>query len=133
VGKEITRVLIDELKFDSNGLVPVIVQDAVTNEVLTLAFMNRDAVKKTLETGKTWFWRRSHQKLMMKGETSGHIQLVKEIRTDCDKDALVVKVEQVGGVACHEGYRSCFFYRVNSDGSVVVDTERIEQGSSAPA
>jgi len=126
-------VLIDELKFDSNGLVPVIVQDAVTNEVLTLAFMNRDAVKKTLETGKTWFWRRSHQKLMMKGETSGHIQLVKEIRTDCDKDALVVKVEQVGGVACHEGYRSCFFYRVNSDGSVVIDTERIEQGSSAPA
>ena len=126
-------MLIDELKFDSNGLVPVIVQDAVTNEVLTLAFMNRDAVKKTLETGKTWFWRRSHQKLMMKGETSGHIQLVKEIRTDCDKDALVVKVEQVGGVACHEGYRSCFFYRVNSDGSVVIDTERIEQGSSAPA
>ncbi|PIU61380.1 MAG: phosphoribosyl-AMP cyclohydrolase [Armatimonadetes bacterium CG07_land_8_20_14_0_80_59_28] len=117
--------LIDELKFDDKGLVGVIIQDACTNEVLTLAYMSRDAVEKTLQTGHTWFWRRSHQKLMMKGETSGNVQVVKEIRTDCDKDALVVKIEQIGEAACHEGYRSCFFYQVNDGGEVVVDGDRI--------
>lgn len=115
---------IDELKYDANGLVGVIIQDATTNEVLTLAYMNRAAVEKTVETGKTWFWRRSHQKLMMKGETSGNFQIVKEVRTDCDKDALVVKIEQIGGGACHEGYRSCFFYRLTDEGSLVIDEEK---------
>lgn len=114
-----------QLKYDSNGLVGVIIQDATTNEVLTLAYMNRDAVERTFETGKTWFWRRSHGKLMMKGETSGNVQLVKEIRTDCDKDALVVKIEQIGDAACHEGYRSCFFYRITGEGEMVIDGERI--------
>jgi len=115
----------DELKYDANGLVTVVIQDAATNEVLTLAYMNREAVQKTLETGKTWFWRRSHQRLMMKGETSGNVQIVKEILVDCDKDALVVKVEQIGKAACHEGYVSCFFRLVNADGSVEVVGERV--------
>jgi len=103
---------LDELKFDANGLIPVVIQDANTGEVLTVAYMNRDAVRLTFETGKTWFWRRRHQKLMMKGEHSGRVQVVKEILVDCDADALVVKVEQVGGAACHEGYPSCFFRKV---------------------
>jgi phosphoribosyl-AMP cyclohydrolase len=111
---------LDELKYDTNGLVTVVIQDAATNEVLTLAYMNRDAVQRTFETGKTWFWRRSHQKLMMKGETSGNVQIVKEILVDCDRDALIVKIEQVGRAACHEGYVSCFFRKVNADGSVEV-------------
>ncbi len=116
---------VDELKYDANGLVTVVIQDAATNEVLTLAYVNREAVQRTFETGKTWFWRRSHQKLMMKGETSGNVQIVKEILVDCDKDALVVKVEQVGRAACHEGYVSCFFRKVNADGSVEVVGERV--------
>ncbi len=116
---------VDELKYDANGLVTVVIQDAETNEVLTLAYMNREAVQRTLETGKTWFYRRSHQKLMMKGETSGNVQIVKEILVDCDKDALVVKIEQIGRAACHEGYVSCFFRKVNADGSVEIVGERV--------
>jgi phosphoribosyl-AMP cyclohydrolase len=116
---------VDELKYDANGLVTVVIQDAGTNEVLTLAYMNREAVQRTFETGKTWFWRRSHQKLMMKGETSGNVQIVKEILVDCDQDALVVKVEQTGKAACHEGYVSCFFRKVSADGSVEVVGERV--------
>lgn len=116
---------LDELKFDANGLIPVVIQDAHTGKVLTLAYMNREAVKLTFETGKTWFWRRRHQNLMMKGERSGRVQMVREILIDCDADALVIKVEQVGGAACHEGYLSCFFRRVNLDGSVKVFQERL--------
>jgi len=96
------------LKFDSNGLIPAIIQDHKTNEVLMMAWMNAAALDKTLETGKTHFFSRSRNKLWLKGETSGHVQHVKSIATDCDKDVLLVKVEQVGA-ACHEGYESCFF------------------------
>jgi phosphoribosyl-AMP cyclohydrolase len=106
-------------------LIPVVIQDAQTGEVLTVAYMNRDAVRLTFETGKTWFWRRRHQRLMMKGEHSGRVQLVREILVDCDADALVIKVEQVGGAACHEGYPSCFFRKVNPDGSLEVFQERV--------
>lgn len=116
---------IDELKFDGNGLIPVVIQDALTGEVLTLAYMNKDAVRLTFETGKTWFWRRRHQRLMMKGEHSGRVQLVREILVDCDADALVVKVEQIGGAACHEGYPSCFFRKVNSTGELEVFQQRV--------
>ncbi|MCS3920820.1 phosphoribosyl-AMP cyclohydrolase [Fervidibacter sacchari] len=116
---------LDELKFDANGLIPVVIQDANTGEVLTVAYMNRDAVRLTFETGKTWFWRRRHQKLMMKGEHSGRVQVVKEILVDCDADALVVKVEQVGGAACHEGYPSCFFRKVTKDGELEVFQQRV--------
>ena len=116
---------LDELKFDANGLIPVVIQDANTGEVLTVAYMNRDAVRLTYETGKTWFWRRRHQKLMMKGEHSGRVQSVKEILVDCDADALVVKVEQVGGAACHEGYPSCFFGKVTQDGELEIFQQRV--------
>lgn len=115
----------DNLKYDANGLVIAVFQDAGSGEVLTLAYMNREALAKTLETGKVWVWRRSHQKLMMKGETSGNVQIVKEVLVDCDRDALVVKVEQVGGAACHEGYRTCFFRRPEPDGTETIVAERI--------
>jgi len=111
---------IDQLKFREDGLIPVILQDWKTGEVLTLAYMNRDAVLKTVETGHTWFWRRSKQKLMMKGEQSGNVQRVKEIWTDCDQDALVIKIEQVGDAACHTGHRSCFYMRRTDDDDLEV-------------
>ncbi|HZK57474.1 MAG TPA: bifunctional phosphoribosyl-AMP cyclohydrolase/phosphoribosyl-ATP diphosphatase HisIE [Clostridia bacterium] len=96
------------LKFDEKGLIPAVVQDADTKEVLMLAYMNEDSLKKTLGTGETWFWSRSRKELWHKGETSGHVQKVKSISYDCDGDTLLVGVEQKG-VACHTGARSCFF------------------------
>ncbi|MGR6117047.1 bifunctional phosphoribosyl-AMP cyclohydrolase/phosphoribosyl-ATP diphosphatase HisIE [Aeribacillus composti] len=98
---------IAELKFDENGLIPAVVQDAVSKEVLTVAYMNEESLKKTLETKETWFYSRSRQKLWHKGETSGNTQTVQEIRYDCDKDALVVLVIPKGP-ACHTGQYSCF-------------------------
>ena len=99
---------LDRLKFDDNGLVPIIVQDHVNGEVLMMAYMNREAIEKTIATGKVHTYSRSRGRLALKGETSGHFQLVKEIRTDCDRDVVLFKVEQIVA-ACHEGYRSCFF------------------------
>jgi phosphoribosyl-AMP cyclohydrolase len=97
-----------ELKFDSNGLIPAVIQDCDTHEVLMVAYMNRDSLATTLATGKTHFWSRSRQTFWMKGESSGHTQEVREIRTDCDGDTLLVKVKQ-NVAACHTGYRSCFY------------------------
>jgi len=99
------------LKFDDKGLIPAVIQDYMNNEVLMVAFMNDEAVKKTITTGKAHFYSRSRNKLWLKGETSGHIQKVKEIRFDCDADCLLVKVRQIGG-ACHTGYRSCFYRKL---------------------
>jgi phosphoribosyl-AMP cyclohydrolase len=96
------------LKFDSSGLIPAIIQDAVTGQVLMMAWMNRESLDKTLQTGKTHFFSRSRNKLWLKGETSGHTQTVKSIAIDCDQDVLLVKVDQIGA-ACHEGYYTCFF------------------------
>ena len=101
---------LDRLKFDANGLVPIIVQDHANGEVLMMAYMNREAMEKTIATGKVHTYSRSRGRLALKGETSGHFQLVKEIRTDCDRDVVLFKVEQIVA-ACHEGYRSCFFRR----------------------
>ncbi len=98
---------IDELKFDSHGLIPAIVVDYASKKVLTLAYMNRESLEITLEEGKTCFWSRSRQKLWRKGETSGNFQHVKSITADCDKDALVIKVKK-DGPACHKGTDSCF-------------------------
>lgn len=97
-----------ELKYDSNGLIPAIIQDAETHEVLMMAYMNAQSLQATIETGKTHFWSRSRQKYWMKGESSGHTQLVREVYIDCDQDTLLIKVTQTAG-ACHEGYHSCFF------------------------
>jgi phosphoribosyl-AMP cyclohydrolase len=105
-------VNLPRLKFNSEGLIPAIIQDYNTDEVLMLAYMNRESLKKTLKSGKTCFWSRSRRKLWVKGETSGHFQFVKRIFYDCDKDTLLVKVEQVG-VACHTGKKSCFYRRIS--------------------
>ncbi|MBW2060203.1 MAG: phosphoribosyl-AMP cyclohydrolase [Deltaproteobacteria bacterium] len=95
----------------SGGLIPTIAQDAATGEVLMVAYMNKEALKKTIETGEVHYWSRSRRELWHKGATSGHVQILKELRLDCDGDAILVKVDQIGGAACHTGYRSCFHYR----------------------
>ncbi|MBI5446893.1 MAG: phosphoribosyl-AMP cyclohydrolase [Deltaproteobacteria bacterium] len=95
----------------AGGLVPAIVQDESSGEVLMLAYMNEEAYRRTVETGKAWFYSRSRNAYWMKGESSGHVQEVSEVRLDCDSDALLLKVRQVGGAACHTGHRSCFHRR----------------------
>jgi phosphoribosyl-AMP cyclohydrolase len=95
-----------------NGLVPVIVQDDETGDVLMLAYMNREAWLKTLESGKATFWSRSRNSLWLKGETSGNVQVVKSLFIDCDDDTILLKVDQIGGAACHTGYKSCFYRKV---------------------
>ncbi len=100
--------LIREIKYDTNGLVPAIVQDADTHEVLMLAYMNAESLKLTLETGETWFWSRSRSELWHKGATSGNVQHVVDVRVDCDADTLLVLVNPAGA-ACHTGERTCFF------------------------
>lgn len=99
---------VEEIRYDERGLVPAIVQDYLDGTVLMLAWMNRESLQKTLETGETWFWSRSRAQLWHKGATSGHIQKVRSLRYDCDSDALLVSVEQIGDIACHTGERSCF-------------------------
>lgn len=106
-----------EPDFDKGaGLVPAIVQDEKTGEVLMLAYMNREAWDRTVETGKATYWSRSRSRLWVKGEQSGNVQFVRDILIDCDQDVILLKVEQIGGAACHTGYRSCFFRRIRRDG-----------------
>jgi len=100
--------LLSEIKYDANGLVPAIVQDADTLEVLMLAYMNAESLRLTIETGETWFWSRSRRELWRKGATSGNIQRVVEIRVDCDEDTLLILVHPAGA-ACHTGERTCFY------------------------
>ena len=112
----------DTLDFEkSGGLVPAVVQDHESGEVLMLAYMNAEAFRRTVETGKAWFYSRSRDKFWMKGESSGHVQEVREIRVDCDADAVVLKVHQVGGAACHTGHRTCFYRTVDAAGWQVVE------------
>jgi len=106
--------ILGEVKFDSQGLVPVIVQDVRNLEILMMAWMSKDALQKTLSTGKVHFWSRSRQKIWLKGEESGHYQWIREIWVDCDGDTLLLKVEQTQA-ACHLGYRSCFFRKMGKD------------------
>ncbi len=113
----------DDLKYDANGLICGVFQDYQTGEVLVVGWMNREAVQKTFETRRVWLYRRSKQKLMMKGEVSGNVQIVHEMRADCDLDALVIKIEQVGGAACAHGYRSCFYERITADGAMQTEGE----------
>ena len=112
----------DQLKFDGNGLIPAIIQEQSTGRVLMMAWMNRASLEKTIESGKTHFWSRSRQKFWMKGESSGHIQTVKDVAFDCDGDTLLIQVEQAGA-ACHEGYKSCFFRSSENGGSAFQTTE----------
>ncbi|MBP6801835.1 MAG: hypothetical protein RLZZ220_2055 [Pseudomonadota bacterium] len=107
---------LDELTWDKDGLIPAIAQDAETGDVLMFAWMNRDALARTAETGEAVYFSRSRGKLWHKGEESGHTQKIREIRIDCDNDVVLLKIEQVGGIACHTGRRSCFFQKYFADG-----------------
>lgn len=115
---------VENLKYNGDGLIPAIIQDVNTKDVLMMAYMNREAVAKTLESGETWFWSRSRQKFWHKGESSGNVQKVKEVTYDCDADTLLIQVEQKDA-ACHEGYYSCFHYKIEPDGSISIKGERV--------
>jgi phosphoribosyl-AMP cyclohydrolase len=106
---------LNKIQWDEHGLVPVIAQQVDTNDVLMFAWMNRDALEKTVESGEAVYWSRSRKKLWHKGEESGHVQIVREIRLDCDSDVVLLKVEQVEDIACHTGRHSCFFQKLNTE------------------
>lgn len=116
----------DNIKFDENGLIPAVIQDYKTGDVLMVAYMNRESLEKTLAVGKTCFWSRSRQKFWIKGESSGHIQEVKEVFIDCDKDTLLFKVDQKVA-ACHTGYRSCFYRKIDGEELIVTGEKVFEE------
>ncbi|HPD82538.1 MAG: phosphoribosyl-AMP cyclohydrolase [Alphaproteobacteria bacterium] len=113
-----------QLKFDNDGLVAAIAQDFQTKEVLMLAWMNQEAFEKTLATGEAHYWSRSRQSLWHKGSTSGAIQIIKEIKIDCDQDALLLLVEQKGQGACHTGQKSCFYRNIKNGGKLVFEDQK---------
>jgi len=112
---------LDQVRWSPDGLVAAIAQDATSGKVLTLAWMNRDALARTAETGEAHYWSRSRGRLWRKGETSGHVQRVREVRLDCDNDAILLAVEQTGGIACHTGRERCFFQRLEGGRWVSVE------------
>ena len=112
---------LDKVKWAQDGLVPAVAQEAGSGRVLTVAWMNRDALGRTAQTGEAHYWSRSRRKLWRKGEDSGHVQKVKSIRLDCDEDVVLLEVEQQGGIACHTGRHSCFFQRLEGGKWVVTD------------
>jgi phosphoribosyl-AMP cyclohydrolase len=112
---------LDQVKWAQDGLVAAIAQDAASGRVLTLAWMNREALARTAETGEAHYWSRSRNRLWRKGEASGHVQRVREIRLDCDDDAILLQVEQVGGIACHTGRERCFFKRLENGRWVTIE------------
>jgi len=116
--------ILDNIKFNDKGLIPAIIQDEVSGEVLTLCYMNKDALQKTLEEGKVYVFRRSKGKLMMKGQMSGCIQNVRKVSIDCEGNSLLFEVEQVKA-GCHEGYFSCYFRQIDKDGSIKITAQRI--------
>jgi phosphoribosyl-AMP cyclohydrolase len=111
----LTAIWLNKIKWDENGLVPVIAQEVKSGDVMMFAWMNRDALTKTVETGEAVYWSRSRKKLWHKGDESGHIQKVLDIRLDCDADVVLLKIEQIGGIACHTGRHSCFFQKFEGD------------------
>ena len=112
---------LESVKWNADGLVPVITQDASSGQVLMLAWMNREALRATLDSGNAVYWSRSRSRLWRKGEESGHVQKVREMRLDCDEDALLLRVEQLGGIACHTGRQRCFFRRYENGNWVETD------------
>ena len=112
---------IEEVKFDADGLVPAIVQDGASGRVLMFAWMNRESLERTVVGGEAVYWSRSRARLWRKGEESGHLQKVRELRLDCDGDAILLQVEQVGGIACHTGRERCFFRRLQGEDWVDTD------------
>ena len=120
-----TMNVLDELKYDANGLIPAIIQEHRTGRVLMVAWMNKESLKRTIEIGETVFWSRSRKEFWHKGATSGHTQKVKDIAFDCDKDALLIQVEQAGA-ACHEGYKSCFFRSIVKGEAKVTEKQLVK-------
>ncbi len=118
------KSFIKQLKFNEKGLIPAIIQDYKTEKVLTLCYMTREALQKTLEEGKVHVFRRSRKKLMIKGETSGHIQIVKEVFVDCEANSLLFRVEQKVS-ACNAGYFTCYYRRINKNGALNISEEKI--------
>jgi phosphoribosyl-AMP cyclohydrolase len=118
------KTIIDKLIFNEKGLIPAIIQDFKTGKVLTLCYMDKEALEKTLEEGKVYVFRRSKNKLMLKGETSGHVQVVKELFIDCEGNSLLFKVEQKVA-ACHAGYFTCYYRRVNKDDSLEIVEKKV--------
>ena len=112
---------LDEIKWDENGLVPAIAQESGTGKVLMMAWMNREALSLTVEESRAIYWSRSRGKLWRKGEESGHVQLLRDIRLDCDNDVLLLQVEQLGGIACHTGRHNCFYKQLDDHRWVAVD------------
>ena len=117
----------DEVVFDAEGLVAVVVQEASTEKLLMLAWMNREALAETVRSGRAVYWSRSRKRLWRKGEESGHAQLIKQVRLDCDGDAIVLEVQQVGGIACHTGHSRCFFRKLEN--GIWVETEAVLKDS----
>lgn len=115
-------VWLNKIAWNDQGLVPAIAQDAESGEILMVAWMNREALKQTAEKGEAVYWSRSRKKLWHKGEESGHTQKVLEIRTDCDEDVILIKVEQTGGIACHTGRKSCFFQKLDEQDWVATES-----------
>ncbi len=105
---------LDELVFDADGLIPAVAQEAGSGKLLMLAWMNREALSETVRSGRAVYWSRSRSRLWRKGEESGHVQLIKQVRLDCDADVIVLEVEQVGGIACHTGHSRCFFRKLEN-------------------
>ncbi len=120
---------IPDLKFNSDGLIPAIIQDESNGQVLMMAWMNAESLSRTLESGLCTYWSRSRQKYWVKGETSGHVQRVRKVAVDCDQDALLITVDQTGA-ACHENYRTCFFRDLTLDG-LALNSERLEEPPTA--
>lgn len=116
-----SAVWLDRVSWNADGLVPVIAQEAASGRVLMFAWMNREALERTADSGEAVYWSRSRKKLWHKGEESGHVQRVREIRLDCDQDVILLQVEQAGGIACHTGRRDCFFERLDGDRWVVTE------------
>ncbi len=124
--------LLEEVKFDAQGLIPAIAQDAETNDVLMVAWMNRESLEMTLRTMKATYWSRSRKKIWLKGEESGNVQEVKQIFTDCDSDVILMKIKQIGGAACHTGRRTCFYRealdggaRIEESGEILFDPKKV--------
>ena len=118
---DVAREWLDAVRWDKDGLVPAVAQEAGTGKVLMVAWMNRESLALTAETGEAVYWSRSRKRLWKKGEESGHVQKVRELRMDCDEDVVLLTVEQVGGIACHTGRHNCFFQRLEGGKWVVVD------------
>lgn len=112
-----SHAFLDQIHWNADGLVPVIAEDYLSNETLMMAWMNREALTLSVLEQRAIYWSRSRQQLWRKGEQSGHVQIIKEIRTDCDSDVILLKVEQLGDIACHTGRRSCFYQRLNNERS----------------